>query len=36
MVRTCKEKIEGDGREEKSGEPEGIIEEEVAHECRVQ
>ena len=36
MARTCKEEIEGDDCEEKGGEPEGIIEEEVAHECRVQ
>lgn len=33
MVRTCEEKVEGDDCEEKSWEPEGIIEEEVAHEC---
>jgi len=36
MVRTCKEEIEGDDCNEKSGEPEGVIAEEVAHECRVQ
>jgi hypothetical protein len=36
VVRTCKEKIEGDGCEEEGGEPEGIIEEEVAHELSVE